>query len=454
MSTGFDLVVRGGEIVTGQERYLADVGVRDGKISAIGIGLRSEREIDATDRLVIPGAIDGHVHMRTERTHDVYDDTFRTGSTAAAFGGVTTMIDQIQVEPGQTLTEGIDRRLAEAEGESLIDYGFHINLREASRERIAEMRSVAERGFRRFKFFMFYEGYALPDEIIFAAMQTVGDFGGLSIVHAENRAVILELMRQNVAAGRSGPLWNARARPAGIEGEATHRALAMAHAAGSAALIFHMTSADGVRELGLAKQRGQLAYGEVCPQYLLLGEEAWDTPDGASALDFSPPLRDATHRAALWSGLDQDVIDIVSTDHGPRRRRPDAAGRLTVPPGTTGIETRLALLYSEGVRTGRLSLHRWVDACCSRPARVHGLAGKGHIRPGYDADLVVFDPHRSMTLTADVLHSAVDHCTYEGVTVTGVPVATVARGRVLVDDGVLADDTGRGQLVDRALAYA
>lgn len=450
MHTDYDLVVRGGEIVTSHDRFLADVAVRNGLIAAIGHGLRGDREVDATGRYVIPGAIDGHVHMRTARGHDVYDDTFETGSTAAAFGGVTTMLDQIQVEPGQTLTEGIDRRLDEAAGRSLIDYGFHVNLREANRERVAEIPTVAQRGFRRFKFFMFYEGYALPDEIIFAAMQEVAGFDGLSIVHAENQAVILELMRQNAAAGRTGPRWNARARPAAIEGEATHRALAMASAAGTDALIFHMTSADGVRELRLARERGQRVHGEVCPQYLLLGEEDWDTADGATALDFSPPLRDARHRAALWDALAAGVLDIVSTDHGPRRRRRDATGTWVLPPGTSGIETRLALIYNEGVRTGRISLHRWVDACCTRPATVHGLAEKGHLRPGYDADIVVFDPERSTTLTAAALHSNIDHCTYEGVEVTGMPVATIARGRVLVEDGALVAQLGGGRLVDRA----
>jgi dihydropyrimidinase len=228
----YELVVRGGRVATHQGTYEADVAVRDGRIAAIGHELRGAQEINADGCLVLPGAIDGHVHMRTDRPVDIYDDTFSTGSVAAAFGGVTTMLDQVQVEPGDTLNDGLDRRLAEAEGQSVIDYGFHVNLREASRERLDEIPQIAARGFRRFKFFMFYDTYRLPDEIIFAAMRRVGQVDGLSIVHAENSAVIGELMRENAAAGRTGPAWNARARPPAIEGEATHRALAMAAVAG------------------------------------------------------------------------------------------------------------------------------------------------------------------------------------------------------------------------------
>lgn len=443
----YDLVIKGGEVVTSHERYAADVAVQGDRIAAVGTELRGRREVDASGAYVLPGAIDGHVHMQTDRPYDRYDDTFETGTTAAAFGGVTTILDQAQVEPGQTLEDGLNSRLAEANGRSVIDYGFHVNLREPERARLEEIPGLIARGFHRFKFFMFYEGYALPDEVIFAAMQQVGRHGGLAIVHAENQPVILELMRQNAAAERHGAAWNARARPPIIEGEATHRALAMARVAGAEVLIFHMTTEDGVRELKAARERGQAAYGEVCPQYLLLGEEAWDDPISGSALDFSPPLRSSVHRDALWDALGSGTVDVVSTDHGPRRRVRDKDGQEHTPPGTSGIEVRLALVYSEGVRSGKLSLHRWVDACCSRPARIFGLPRKGRLRPGYDADLVVFDPYRRVTFSADILHSAIDHSTYDGVTVTGFPRTTISRGEVLVEDGELACEPNRGRLL-------
>lgn len=446
-SETYDLVIRGGRIVTAHDDYHADIAIGGERIAAVGTDLRGEREIDASGLLVLPGAIDGHVHMRTERLVDVYDDTFETGSIAAAHGGVTTMLDQAQVEPGQSLHDGLDHRLAEAHAASVIDYGFHVNVREPSLARVAEIPEIMARGFSRFKLFMYYETYALPDDIIFAAMQAVAAGDGLAIVHAENAAVINEILRQNLAAGRTGPLWNARARPPAMDGEAAHRALAIARTAGARALLYHMTTADAIRELRAARGRGQDAFGEVCPQYLLLGEESWQDPQRATALDFSPPLRPPEHREALWDALGDGVVDVVSTDHGPRKRRRDDRGELYIPPGTSGIEVRLALIYTFGVRTGRLSLNRWVDACCTAPARVFGLPTKGQLLPGFDADIVIFDPNRKMTLAADVLHSSIDYATYDGMTVDGVPVTTISRGEVVVCDGELCARPGRGQLV-------
>ena len=444
----FDLVIRGGRVVTAQDSYMADVAVDGERIAAIGEGLRGAREIDATGSYVLPGAIDGHVHMRTNRPVDVYDDTFETGSIAAAFGGVTTMIDQAQVEAGTSLAEGLERRLDEATT-SLIDYGIHVNLREPSQARVAEIPAIAARGFPSFKFFMNYETYALPDEIIFAGMQQVAAHNGLAIVHAEHRQVIEELERQNVEAGRTGPEWHLSARPAALEGEATHRALALAKIAGARALIFHMTAADALRELRAARERGQEVYGEVCTQYVLLGDDAIMDPLSGTALRFSPPLRTLEHQEALWTALGDGTLDVISTDHGPRRRARDSAGSLYTPPGTSGIEVRLALFHTFGVLEGRISLNRWVDACCTRPAFVFGLPTKGRIQIGSDADLVVFDPARELTLSPGALHSDIDFSTYEGMKVRGFPSSTISRGEVLVQDGELVSTPGRGRLAPR-----
>src|ERR1700712_433644 len=252
----YDLVVRGGRVVTAHEEFVADVAVTGGTIAAIGTGLRGTREIDAAGKLVLPGAIDGHVHMRTERPQHVYDDDWTSGTTAAAFGGVTTIIDQAQVEPGLTLTAGVDARLAEAEGQSLVDYGLHVNLREPNLERIGGFEGLTRRGMPSFKVYMTYDTYMLPDAVIFAAMQEIGRLGGLLCVHAESDVMIRELLRQNAAAGRSGLHANAAARPPEMEGEAVHRALAMARVAGSRTLIYHVTAEDGVREIELARGRG------------------------------------------------------------------------------------------------------------------------------------------------------------------------------------------------------
>ncbi len=452
-SMTYDLVIRGGTVVTSHDTFVADVGVQGEVIAAIGERLTGKKEIDARGKYVIPGAIDSHVHMRTNRAHDIYDDTFETGTIAAAFGGVTTMVDQAQVEPGTTLRDGLDSRLAEASA-ALIDYSFHVNLREASYERVAEIPAIAASGFPSFKFFMNYDTYAIPDEIIFAAMQQVAQCGGLSIVHAEHRGIIDELERQNVAAGRTGPEWHLSARPSALEGEATHRSLVLAKLAGTRVLLFHMTAAEALDELRAARSQGQEAYGEVCTQYVLLGDEDILDPLRGTALRFSPPLRTPEHREALWAALADGTLDVISTDHGPRRRARDADGNLYTPPGTSGIEVRLALFHTFGVLGKRISLNRWVDACCTRPAVVCGLPTKGRIQVGYDADLVVFDPEPELTLSHDVLHSDIDYSTYDGMTLTGLPVTTISRGEVLVEDRELVAAPGRGRLAPRGYPNA
>jgi dihydropyrimidinase len=446
----YDLVIRNGRLLTPAIDAVADLAVEGEKVAAIGTGLHGTRELDASGMYVLPGAIDGHVHMRTERKDFVYADTFTTGSIAAAFGGVTTMVDQAQIEPGLDLHTGVDKRLAEAEGQSLIDYSLHVNLREDSLERVAEIPSVAAGGFPSWKFFMYYPGWRVPDGIIFSAMQQVASFGGLSIVHAESEWIIDELLRQNAEVGRTSRIDSVHAHPAASEGEATHRALAMARVAGSRCLIFHMTCLEGIRELAAARARGQEVYGEVCPQYLLFGEEALEDPYKGPSFDVSPPLRTEEHREALWAALGDGTIDVVSTDHGPRRSQLDEHGNRFIPPPASGIETRLALMHTYGVRAGRLSLARWVDACCTRPAHVCRLPGKGDLVPGYDADIVLFDPERELTYSTEVLHSDIDHATYEGFTVRGLPVTTIGRGEVLVHEGELVAEPGRGRLAARA----
>jgi dihydropyrimidinase len=445
-----DLVIRGGRLVEAWGELDADVAVDGGRIAAVGRGLRGRRALDADGLLVLPGAVDGHVHMRTERPVHVYDDTFATGTVAAAFGGVTAIVDQAQVEPGLPLQAGLDARLAEAEGRCMVDFGLHVNLREPSRERVAEIPAVIARGCAGIKLFMSYETYMLPDDILFRAMQAAAGAGGLAIVHAENGAIVAELRRELDAAGDASPRRFPEISPPVMEGEATHRALALAALAGAPLLVFHLTTVDAVRELRLARERGQWARGEALLHHLLVGDDVYADADRAPAFMGTPPLRGPEHRAALWAALADGTLDIVSTDHGPRRRRPDADGVLRLQPGTSGIEVRLALLHARGVLEGRLSRSRWVELCCTAPARLHGLTGKGRLAPGYDADIVLFDPAARVTLTAAGLHSNIDHATYEGEVVTGWPVTTISRGELVVQDGRLLGEPGRGRFLRRA----
>jgi len=276
-------------------------------------------------------------------------------------------------------------------------------------------------------------------------MEAVARHNGLAIVHAENYDLIQELQRRLAMEGKTGPRWHTTMCPSIAEGEAIHRAIALAHQAGSRLLGFHVSCAEGVREVRQAKARGQAVWGETCPHYLVLTDALLQSDDfHAQSLMVHPPIRDAKHQAALWQGLADITLDIISTDHCPRHPLEDRH-----PAGASGIETRLALVHTFGVKTGRLTLNQWVDACCTRPAEVFGLPHKGKLAPGYDADVVLFDPNKNLALSPHHLHSPLNFSSYEGLTVTGFPVTTISRGEVIVENGKFVGKPGRGRFVER-----
>lgn len=445
----YSLVIKHGQLITAQSTLAADLAVSGDRIVAIGHDLRGEREIEARGLYVLPGAIDGHVHLTDPTYAPLYAptaDSFATGSVAAAFGGVTTLVDFAQPARGQSLLEALDRRQEDADGQTVIDYALHLTFRDPDPARQEEIPGVFARGVNSFKFFMAYEGYALDDVCLLRAMEQVARRAGLAVIHAENHAIIQELQRRLIAGHQTGPRWHAAACPAVMEGEAVHRALALAHLAGVRLLLYHQSCEEGVREIRAAKARGQVAFGEACVQYLVLTEADILQRDelNAQALCVSPPIRDEAQQAALWRGLADGTLDIVSTDHNPRRPQ---GGRH--PAGTASIETRLALVHHFGVRAGRLTLNQWVQVCCTRPAEIFGLARKGQLAPGYDADIVLFDPKREVTLSPASLHSSIDFGTYDGMTVTGFPVMVISRGDVIVDNGSFVGQPGRGRFVER-----
>lgn len=444
----YDLVVRGGLVVTAEQATVADVAVNGERIAAVGSRLRGHVELDARGLYVIPGAIDGHVHLNdpTFPPYAVFTaDSFATGTRAAAFGGVTTVVDFAQPAVGQPLVEGLEQRLADAAGEAVIDYGLHLNLRDPDPARLDEVNAVFERGVPSFKLYMAYEGYRLPDAAIFRAMEAVAANGGLAVLHAENDDVIVELGRKLAAEGKSGPAWLAASCPPEAEAEAVHRAIVLAGLAGARLLVFHLSCADATHEIAQAKRSGREVAGEVTAHGLVLEQSALRSGDlRAQSLAVRPPLRDAAERDALWAALAAGTVDIVSSDHCPRLPL-----ETSHPAGVSGIEARLALVHTFGVGSGRIDLCRWVEACCTRPAELFGLSRKGRLRPGCDADIVLFDPQRQVTLSADTLHSALPFSSYEGVALRGFPVTTVSRGEVIVANGAFVGASGRGRFVER-----
>ncbi len=441
-------MVKGGLVVTSERELVADVAIAGGRIAAIGGDLAGTHELDARGLYVLPGAVDGHVHLN-DPTFPPYAtltaDSFATGTRAAAFGGVTTVVDFAQPAVGQPLLEELDRRLSDAAGEAVIDYALHLNLRDPDPVRIAEIPAVFERGVPSFKLYMAYEGYRIPDAAIFRAMLAVAGEGGLAVLHAENDDVIVELTRRLEADGKTGPRWLAAACPPEGEAEAVHRAIALARIAGARLLVFHLSCAESAREIAEAKARGQAVAAEVTSHGLVLEQSALHNGDArGQSLAVRPPIRDAGQRSALWAALADRTIDIVSSDHCPRA--PLASSQ---PAGVSGIEARLALVHHFGVGDGLIDRSRWVDACSTRPAELLGLARKGDLRPGHDADVVLFDPQKEVALSTETLHSALPFSSYEGVSVRGFPITTISRGEVIVENGVFVGAPGRGRFVER-----
>lgn len=452
----FDRVVSNGLIVTAEATCRGDVGIADGRIAAIGTGLVGREVIDASGMLVLPGAVDEHVHLQMPLGDLISSDDFTTGTMAAACGGTTTVIDFAEPRPGQSLVEALTERRAEAEGRVVIDYGLHMTLCRADDQTLAEVPASIEAGAASFKLYMAYDRLRLGDGDLLRVLAALRSHGGRALVHAENHHAIAYLTAQALAEGRTGPENHPRTRLALMEAEAVHRLLALAWLTDTPVVLAHLSCALGLEAVRAARARNQRVWVETCPQYLLLDEQEYHRPgfEGAKFV-MAPPLRSEADRAALWAGLAAGEVDTVATDHCPffyaTQKTRGLADFSRIPGGAPGVETRLALLYTYGVRTGRLSPQRWVEVCCTHPARRFGLAPrKGTLSVGADADLVIFDPERRVTLSYRTLHQNVDYCPYEGWEVHGYPVLVLSRGEVIVRDGEFLGAAGRGRFVPTA----
>jgi dihydropyrimidinase len=452
----FDLVITNGRLVTSEATTRADLGISRGQITEIGQELTGLRRIDATGMLVIPGAVDEHVHLQMPVGEFSSSDDFYTGTVAAACGGTTTIIDFVEPEPQQVLLEALANRRAEADSKVVIDYGLHMTLSRVDNGTLAEVPNVIQAGAASFKMYMAYDGLRLDDGELLRALAALRVHGGRILVHAENHHAIAYLTALALAEGRTGPENHPLTRPAHMEAEAIHRLLALAHVTGTPLILAHLSCTLGLEAVRAARARGQSVWIETCPQYLLLDEQEYRRPgfEGAKFV-MAPPPRTEHDRAALWAGLASGEVDTIATDHcpfffeGQKTRGRDDFSR--IPGGGPGIETRLALIYTHGVRTGRLTLQRWVEVCCTAPARRFGLAPrKGTLSIGADADIVIFDPEHQVALSVDNLHQNVDYCPYEGWEVRGYPTTVLSRGEVIVRNGQFTGPSGRGHFLHTA----
>ncbi len=453
-------LIRNGRIVTAVDDYRADVLIEDEVVSLIGVdlgkyGVRADRVIDADGKLVIPGGIDPHTHMELPFGGTEASDDFFTGTRAAAFGGTTTIIDFAVQYKGQTLTEAVDNWHQKAEGRTAIDYGFHLITTELEGERVPELHKLMDEGITSFKLFMAYPGVFLVDDAtIFRAMSAAGERGGLICMHAENGVVINEIIKRALAQGRTAPKYHALTRPTIAEAEGVHRAIAIAEMAEAPVYIVHLSCADALHQVREARDRGLPAFAETCPQYLFLSiDDYGDGWDGAKYV-MTPPLRDKANQAELWKGLRTDDLQVISTDHCPFcMKEQKELGRddfSKIPNGAPGVEHRVPLIYNGGVVENRVSLNRFVELTSTAAAKMFGLfPKKGTIAVGSDADIVIFDPEKEQTISAETHHMNVDYSAYEGKTIKGVVEIVLSRGRVVIENNEYKGKAGDGKFLKR-----
>jgi len=445
-----DLLIAGGTIVTASGVQRADVAVTAGRISAIGPTLAAEGApvIDATGMLVLPGVIDVHTHMRLPTAEE--PERFHRDTLAARHGGTTTVLSfnnpgtGIGADGARSLLRGLAEFRERTAGESAVDIGLNAVITGEQEDPIGELPALIEAGVPTFKAFMVYD-FRLSDGDLARAMRTAARHGGMPMVHCEDPAIIEPLVADALASGRTACRFHALTRPTAAEGRATRRAIEMARRAESALYIVHLSCAEALEAVADAKARGEPVYAETCPHYLALTDHLYNDPDEAEVIKrvISPPLRSQADVDVLWDGLRDGILDVVGSDHVPdrcdREKSVPARPFPEISNGAPGIETLLAVVYSEGVAKGRIPLQRLVEVLASTPARLFGLPAKGSIELGLDADLVVFDPTVEGTITQEGLHHTSDFTPFEGLAVRGAVHRTLLRGREARANGAFVE---------------
>ncbi len=451
----YDLAIAGGTVVLPEGPMAANVGVRNGLIAAIGgDSLRARKTVDAAGRLVLPGGLDSHCHMDQQpwEGRSTADD-FRSGTLSALCGGNTTVLPFAMQMRGQSLRRIVEDYHERARAKAHIDYGFHLIVGDPTPEVLSkELPELIEQGCTSIKIYLTYEGLKLDDYEILNVLDLARREGVMVMVHAENDACIRWLTDRLLEARKTALRYHAAAHPAIGEREAAYRAISFAELIETPILIVHVSSAGVVEEVRRAQRRGLPIYAETCPQYLFLSSEDIDTADMSGAKCVcSPPPRERANQPQMWRGLEDGTLAVFSSDHSPWNYADKIAGApkpfKDVLNGIPGIETRLPLFFS-ATQAGRLSINRFVDITTTTPAKLYGLyPRKGVIAVGSDADLAIWDPHKTVTIRNQMLHHAVDHTPYEGMSVRGWPVVTISRGEIVYADGEVSSAAGRGRFL-------
>ena len=457
-------IIQGGMVVTDTDVFPADVLIEDGIVRQVADEIDDVRPddtlIDAQGKFVLPGAVDVHTHMDLDVGFTRAIDDFYTGTVAAACGGTTTIVDHMAFGPKDcSLWHQVEEYHRLADGRAVIDYGFHGVFQHLHPETLDEMRQIADQeGITSFKVYLTYD-YRMNDEDLYQILLAAKDAGIVIAAHCENHGVIQYLRRHYVESGCTEPKYHPLSRPADCEAEAVSRFLRLGHMAGDAPVyVVHLSSAKGLEEVRRVRARHQKGVGiETCTQYLTLTDRLYEDPQEGLKAIMSPPLRKKEDNEALWEGVADGSIDTVATDHCPFHYLAGGAEKqlgkddfTKCPNGAPGVQERLLMMFTEGVRKGRISLPRLVQLCCSNPARLYGLyPQKGNLMPGADADLVILDPNKSFTFTKDEIRGASDYSLYEGKKMKGDIDLVMQRGNVIVKNHQFLGKKGDGQYLKR-----
>ncbi len=448
-------VIRGGTIVTADMTYSGDVLIDGELIAAIGESLKGDATIDATGCYVMPGGIDPHTHMEMPFMGTTTTDDFSSGTRAAISGGTTMIVDFVLPNPNESLIDALQAWHQRA-GKATTDFGFHMAVTWWGEQVFNEMPEVVNRGINTFKHFMAYKGALMVnDDEMYQSFLRCAELGAMPLVHAENGDVIAHLQQKYMEAGTTGPEGHAYSRPPEVEGEAANRAIMIADAAGVPVYIVHVSCEAAHEAVRRARMLGKRVYGEPLVQHLTLDESEYLNQDWnhAARRVMSPPFRDKVNQDSLWSGLSAGSLQVVASDHcafTTEQKRMGVGDFTKIPNGTGGVEDRMPVLWTKGVRTGRLTMNEFVAVTSSNIAKILNVyPRKGAIAVGADADIVVWDPDKKKTITADRQASAIDYNVFEGTEVTGVPRYTLSRGEVVFEDGAVKAEDGRGRFVER-----
>ncbi|NLP30020.1 MAG: dihydropyrimidinase [Clostridiales bacterium] len=454
-----DLIIKNGTIVTSESTFKADIGVKDEKIVAIGFGLEPSDQteiVDAEGKLVLPGAIDGHTHLAMPFGGTISSDDYFTGTRSAACGGTTTVFDFVLQGQGELMGDAINRRKVLADPDVAVDYSFHIGVCDVTKQELLDsMEDAVDMGVSSFKVFMVYD-FGVDDGSFYQVLQKSTKIGALVGVHAENRDVNNVLIKQYLAEGKTDAWWHYMSKNEDVEGEADVRAINLAKMAGASLYIVHLACKQGMDAVTQARDEGFPIFAETCPQYLHFTSEVYKRE---RARDFvcSPPMKGKESQDALWSGIISGDISTIATDHCPFTQaekdwgitlKDGSPGNFTtIPNGCAGIENMYPYILSEANK-GRISFNKAVELCATNPAKLFGIDHlKGALRVGLDADIVIYDPNKNVTVTNDAMHGNTDHTIWEGVEVQGYPIATYSRGALVYKDGEFLGKKGAGKFI-------